>query len=239
MAEVDETSTVGEWVTGHPASARVFEDLQIDYCCGGGNTLTQACTERGLEVEELVSQLADSIAKAPDAPLRYWSEASASELCHHIEQTHHAYLRRELPRLTQLVAKVASAHSENHPELRELQSVFAALRTELEPHMAKEEQILFPAIRLLEQSASSPRFPFGTVANPIGMMKHEHDNAGAALKRIRELTNGFEAPIDACASWQVMLTELRQLEADMHQHVHKENNILFPKAQQLEASRWS
>jgi regulator of cell morphogenesis and NO signaling len=237
MAEVNATSTIGEWVTEHPRSARVFEKLQIDYCCGGGHTLAEACTEKGLELDALVSQLADSIANAPDAPQQSWSEASAFELCHHIEQTHHAYLRQELPRLSQLVAKVATAHAANHPELRELQRVFAALRAELEPHMAKEEQILFPAIRLLEQSTGNPQFPFGTVANPIGMMKHEHDNAGAALKRIRELTDGFQAPADACTTWQLMLNDLRQLEADMHKHVHKENNILFPKAQQLEASR--
>ena len=130
---------------------------------------------------------------------------------------------------------MASAHGENHPALRQLRDVFADLRAELEPHMAKEEQILFPAVRYLEQTEQIPQFPFGTVANPIHMMEHEHDLAGTALKKIRQLTEDFHAPEDACNTYRVMLDGLRQLERDMHQHIHKENNILFPRAQQHES----
>ena len=129
-----------------------------------------------------------------------------------------------------------AAHVENHSELSELQQAFAALRAELEPHMFKEEQILFPAIRQLEHAASRPNFHFGTVNNPIRMMEHEHDAAGNGLTRIRELTDGFRPPADACNSYRVLLDALRKLEFDLHQHIHKENNILFPRAQSMEAS---
>ncbi|HIK95094.1 MAG TPA: iron-sulfur cluster repair di-iron protein, partial [Planctomycetes bacterium] len=148
-----------------------------------------------------------------------------------------AFLKTELPRLTQLVRKVADVHDSVHPELHDVRTVFAELRSELEPHMMKEENILFPAIRLLEQSMDCPRFPFGTVANPIRMMEHEHDNAGNALKRIRELTQDFLVPVDACNTWRTMLDGLQNLERDLHRHIHKENSILFPRAEQLNAAR--
>ena len=153
-----------------------------------------------------------------------------TELCDHIEQTHHAYLRTELPRLGQMIDKVVNAHGASHPKLHEVQRVFAALCAELEPHMFKEERILFPAIRQLEQSAATPSFPFGTVANPINVMEHEHDNAGAALSELRTLTADYVPPDDACNTYRAMLDGLRELETNMHQHVHKENNILFPRA---------
>ena len=153
-----------------------------------------------------------------------------ADLANHIEQTHHTYLKSELPRLTQVIEKVVNAHGKLHPELFELQKVFAGLRAELEPHMFKEEMVLFPAIRKLEQSAERPMFPFGTVANPIRMMEHEHDNAGDALAKIRALTREFTVPGGACNTYLAMLDGLEYLENDMHQHVHKENNILFPKA---------
>lgn len=232
-------STVADWVIEHPQTARLFEELQIDYCCGGDTTLAQACDDRGLDLDDVAGRLADAAEKSNDESNQERSEMSPGELCDQIEASHHAYLRKELPRLSDLVDKVAQVHGENHPELRELQIVFKGLRAELEPHMIKEEQVLFPAIRKMAESGGCPQSPFGTVANPIRVMEHEHDNAGAALKRIRELTAGFQAPDDACSTWRILLDGLRQLEADMHQHVHKENNILFPMAQQLEASNSS
>jgi len=229
-------ATLGEWVTVYPQTARLLDELQIDYCCGGADTLAQACEERGLDLDAVVGRLANAIVdQKADSYLNY-DAMSPSELCDQIEQSHHAFLRRELPRLTELIDRVLTAHGERHPELRELQAVFRELRAELEPHMLKEEQILFPAIRQLTQRRAQPQFPFGTVANPIRVMEHEHENAGAGLKKIRALTSDFHAPQDACNTWHVLLDGLRQLESDMHQHVHKENNILFPKAQQLEVS---
>ena len=138
--------------------------------------------------------------------------------------------------LTTLIAKIVDAHGEVHPELSRVQHEFAALRGELEPHMFKEEQVLFPAIRRLERSETPPVFPFGTVANPIRMMEHEHDNAGNGLAHIRELTCDYRAPADACNTYRAALDGLRELELDLHQHIHKENNVLFPRAMEMERS---
>ena len=237
MLTLNSTATVGQWVTAHPEAARAFEELQVDYCCGGQTTLAKVCQQKDLDVEDVLAQLTRTIADAKNEPAEDWSCKPLGELCDHIEQTHHVFLRNELPRLSELVEKVVRAHGAGHPELVELQAVFNALRAELEPHMFKEEHILFPAIRQLEASDDLPQFPFGTIGNPIRMMEHDHDAVGNALRHIRELTADFQPPLDACNTWRVMLDSLRRLEADTHRHVHKENNILFPQAQLLEASR--
>ncbi len=236
MSALETTAPVGDWVTHHPQTARVLEEFQIDYCCGGHQPLADVCEQRGLDVHAVTSRLNDAISQSADATQSDWTKASPSELCDHIVTTHHAFLRQELPRLTQLVEKVANVHGGKHPELNDLRSVYAELRAELEPHMMKEERVLFPAICQLDQAASAPQFPFGTVANPIRMMEHEHDEVGNALKRIRQLTADFTVPDCACNTYRVMLDSLQNLESDLHQHIHKENNILFPMAQRLEAA---
>lgn len=236
MSRLNANSTVAEWVCEHPQTARVFEDLRIDYCCGGSIALADACAEKQLDAEEVVAQLTGSVDAPTPESTEDWAEAGLANLCQHIQSTHHTYLREEFPRLVQIIDKVVAAHGESHPELKELQKVIALMRAELELHMHKEEEILFPAIQQMEQAANLPSFPFGTVANPIRMMEHEHDAAGEALARIRELTNDFQPPADACSTYREMLDSLLNLERDMHQHVHKENNILFPKAEKLEAS---
>ena len=225
---------VGAWVAEHPSTARLFERLGIDYCCGGKRPLADACRTRGLLPQDVIAELQTTLDATSDEG-RNWNEVSLSDLCDHIEQTHHAYLKEELPRLTAIVAKVVNAHGDRHPELAHLQQAFLALRAELEPHMQKEERVLFPAIRRLERSPVPPQFPFGSVAGPIHVMEEEHDHAGACLAAIRELTEDFRIPEGACNTYRVMLDSLRELEADMHQHVHKENNILFPRAAELEA----
>lgn len=198
--------------------------------------MDEACQGRSLDPEQVLSQIREVIATSGASDDRDWTQAPLAALCDHIEQTHHAYLKAELPRLTAIVAKVAAVHGDAHPELGEVKKVFAELRAELEPHMFKEDRILFPAIRQLAQSASSPAFPFGTIANPIRMMEFEHDHAGDALERIRVLTGDYQPPSSACNTYRAMLDGLRQLEQDMHIHVHKENNILFPRALALEAT---
>lgn len=233
MSTLDAYSTVAAWVAENPKTASVFEALQIDYCCGGGVSLADACELKGLDADAVVSRLAQ-VTTSPADTQENWQESSLSALCDNIESTHHATLRSMLPRLTELIAKVVDAHGRNHPELPEVQRVFSDLRGELEPHMMKEEQILFPAIREMEQSANQPNFPFGTVANPIRMMEHEHDAAGGGLQRLRELTVGYQPPEGACSTYRVMLDTLHELELDLHRHIHKENFILFPRAQQLE-----
>lgn len=236
MTQLSLETTVGNWVAQHPQVSRVFESLQIDYCCGGSKSLQQACWERQLDPQQVVQDLEHAVTR-DENPQRDWLDASPTELCDHIEQTHHAYLRAELPRLTAIVAKVADVHGDSHPELQGLNDAFAALRAELEPHMAKEEQVLFSAIRELEKTDGNASFPFGSVANPISMMEHEHDNAGGGLSKIRTATSDFAVPVDACNTYLAMLDGLRELEADLHQHIHKENNILFPRAIELEGAK--
>jgi regulator of cell morphogenesis and NO signaling len=228
-------TTVGKWVARYPATSRLFEKLGIDYCCGGNRPLEQVCAEKQIDPEEVLERLYDAVEERGDESSADWLEAPLAVLCDHIEVTHHANLKMELPRLTQIVAKVARVHGDSHPELAGVERALAALRAELEPHMFKEEQILFPAIRWLEQTASRPAFPFGTIANPIRMMEHEHDDAGTALQQIRELTRDYRVPEGACNTYRAMLEGLHALEQDMHVHVHKENSILFPRAVQLES----
>lgn len=227
--------TVGQLVVERPARARIFERLGIDYCCGGRLSLAEACAKRGLEPDDVAAQLraADEAADA-EPPSRDWAAASAAELADHIEATHHAMLRRELPRLAEMAAKVAQAHGARHPGLVRLRNVFDKFACELNAHMAKEERVLFPWIRVLESGADGA--PAG-VGNPVAQMIHEHDSAGEDLSQMRALTDGFTPPPGACGTWRAMLDGLRELEADMHQHVHKENNILFPKALELERAR--
>lgn len=210
--------------------------MHIDYCCGGKRTLEEACAKRGLDLKALVAELEafDAEAEAQGDAVRP-ADLTMTELADDIERTHHAYLREELPRLGALVKKVSAVHGQAHPWLTGLTSVYAELVAELEPHMLKEEQILFPMIRELDQAATAPSFHCGSVGNPIRMMEMEHQNAGAALDRIREMTTDYEIPEDACNSFRAMLSGLEHLEADLHLHIHKENEILFPKASEMEA----
>jgi regulator of cell morphogenesis and NO signaling len=215
--------------------ARVFDELRIDYCCGGDKPLEQACRERRIDVATVLESLGEAIAEETCSATD-WAEAPLTELCDHIERTHHRFLRTELPRLTNMIAKVVEAHGKNHPELADVEHVFAELRAELEPHMLKEERILFPAVRHTERTRTRTQFPFGTLGNPIRAMEHEHDAAGDALAKLHQLTDGYRIPNDACATYRTMLDSLDKLERDLHQHIHLENNILFPRAEELEKS---
>jgi regulator of cell morphogenesis and NO signaling len=234
MKAFDASTTVGQLVAERPARARIFENLGIDYCCGGRKTIAEVCQHKGLDPASVVQVLQAAEAAGVDGDgQRDWLTAPLSELCDHIIQTHHEYLRGELPRLAQLVEKVASVHGDNHPELKEVRYTFSLLRAELSEHMMKEERILFPSIRSMEAGGSGDSPHCGTIDRPIAVMEDEHDRAGAALARMRQLTQDYRVPEGACGSYQVMLSSLAELEADMHQHVHKENNILFPRAMKL------
>jgi regulator of cell morphogenesis and NO signaling len=223
---------VGKIVALRPQTARVLEQHQIDYCCKGGKTLAEACVERGIGVEAVVRELEAS--PVPEAASDHWLEAPLPALCDHIERRHHDYLRTELPRLQELIDRVLRAHGEKHPELAEVRASFGRLRAELEPHMFKEEQVLFPAIRQMHGARQAGGFPFGSVANPIRCMIEEHETAGDELAALRRLTGDFKPPRDACPTWWVMLDSLARLERDLHTHIHKENSILFPRSIQLE-----
>lgn len=235
MIAISPSETVGRIVADSPRLSHIFEELQIDYCCGGKRLLNEVCRERQIDVDRLVERLIRAQTDPSSSADQRWVTAPLSELCDHIQKTHHDYLRRELPRLAAIIAKVVAAHGANHPELTDVQTVFAELRAELEPHMMKEECVLFPAIKDLEAQRQARQFPFGSLANPIRVMVSEHDHAGDALARLRQLTANYVPPSGACNTYRVMLEGLATLERDMHQHVHKENNILFPRAVELEA----
>jgi regulator of cell morphogenesis and NO signaling len=226
--------TVSDLVFERPSRSRVFEELGIDYCCGGGVSLAEACAGAGLDPGEVIAELERREAGQEEDGAGLTS-MGLGELVDHIVETHHAYLREELPRLSFLVNKVANAHGGAHPELLELREVFEGLRAELEEHTEKEERMLFPACRELEGAGSMPPLPFGTVKNPIAAMMAEHVEAGEGLGRIRELTRGYAVPEDACNTYRAMLDGLAELERDTHYHVFKENSILFPRAAAAEA----
>jgi regulator of cell morphogenesis and NO signaling len=232
---VDAAKTVRELAVELPHATRVFEKLGIDYCCGGGRSLKEACSVAQVAVDEVLASL-DAPALSNDSV--DWNSAPLTELVEHILSRHHTFVKTEIPRLEALLAKVHSVHGERHPELREIQQAFRGLGQELLMHCMKEEQILFPYIIAMESShrqgrAAAPPM-FGTVRNPIHMMMMEHDSAGDALRSIRDATSGFTAPADACISFQTLYRALAEFEADLHQHIHLENNILFPRAVEME-----
>ncbi len=218
-------STVATIATEIPGAAGVFERLGIDYCCGGKLPLARACERRGLDPATVLAEV-ERQAPRERADAQDWSRAGMTALCDHIEHAHHGYLKAELPRLGELAAKVARVHGENYPKLRELSGAFARFSDDMFSHMAKEEGVLFPALRAMERGE---RPMGGAIDGPIKCMTDEHDEAGAALATFRALTDDYAPPMHACNSWRVLLGDLSRLERDMHQHVHKENNILFPK----------
>lgn len=224
------TTTLATIVDANPAAARIFERHKLDYCCGGRRTLDDACTELGIDP---TSVLAELDAEATTMPAD-WTGLGVAELVDHIEGTHHRYLHEELPRLHALTEKVVGVHAGRHPELTEVGEAYSALRADLEPHLMKEEQVLFPMIRELAVATEEPTFHCGSIANPIKMMMLEHDQAGELLARLRRLTSDYTVPDDACASYTALYTGYAELEADTHLHVHKENNVLFPAVLAIE-----
>jgi regulator of cell morphogenesis and NO signaling len=227
--------TVGQLVVERPSRARLFEKLGIDYCCGGKKPLAQAIHEKGLDPQQVVAELEQEVIGHESEPCDHdWSTASLTDLANHIEKVHHGYLKEELPRLEFLTHKVAARHGDRYPELVEIHRIFVQFQDELVSHMMKEERVLFPICRQLDKAETLQPTHCGSIDNPIAQMIHEHDDAGVALARINELTSNYTPPADACNTYRATFDSLRQLEHDMHQHVHKENNILFPKAQRME-----
>ena len=223
--------TLADLVTTDPAAARVLERYGLDYCCGGGRPLDQACAAAGVDPTTVL----DALASTPTAPAPDWATMAPEALVDHLEATHHAYLHTELPRLTDLADKVAGVHGERHPELAGVRDTYGELRADLEPHLMKEERLLFPLIRELVASDGAAEAHCGPLElGPIRMMVLEHDRAGELLAELRERTGGYEVPDDGCASYRALYEGLAELEADTHLHVHKENNLLFPEVIALE-----
>jgi regulator of cell morphogenesis and NO signaling len=236
---IDTTKTVREFVLELPSSTNVFEQHGIDYCCGGQKPLAEACATAGIKLDNLtpILERLQSEQQTRTTPAKTWVTEPLHDLIEHIKSTHHVYVREQAPNIEALLDKVTAKHGENHPELNRVRDKFGALAEELAMHLMKEELILFPYIARSEESSlqhePAPPSCFGSVENPIRMMMSEHDNAGEALREIRRSTTDYKLPDDACTSFCALYKLLQEFEADLHQHIHKENNILFPRAMQV------
>lgn len=236
---INTSKSVAEHAIEHPSSKRVFEKLKIDYCCGGKITLAEACSKINVSVNELTDLLEAeekrfvNVDSEPDH-----ATMSLASLSDHIVRRHHVFTRDEDARIAALLEKVCRVHGPHNPKLLEIEMIFGTLRLELENHMLKEERMLFPYIALMESSLafglSVPPAPFGTTRNPVRVMTSEHDAAAEQLRAIRELSDDFRPPEWACATYRALLEALEGLEKDLFRHIHLENNILFPKAIEME-----
>lgn len=230
-------STLRSIALDAPATIRVFENFQLDYCCGGNRPLAEACAQKGLDVETVVASLAEA-ANGNAPAVKDFSQAAPAVLIRHIVQTHHGYIRNELPRLLAMAERVASKHGPTHPEAGQIERQLKQLAEELLPHLQKEEIVLFPYIEKLEKrrngGAETPEACFASVESPIRMMMHEHEAAGALMEEMRAATGGFTPWIGACPTTVGLYDGLNAFERDLHRHVHLENNLLFPAAIALE-----
>ena len=241
MTTLSSTMTVKEVAIEMPQATRLFEKLKIDYCCGGDKPLGEACATAGVDVEKLARMLEEAgrVDAEGNGSLDF-QHASLTELITHILDKHHIYTKLEMSRLEALILKVIGVHGANHPELNGVGELFQQACADLTPHMFKEEQILFPYIIAMEQARTqhrpAPFPPFGTVKNPVRMMMTEHDAVGDILRELRALSSDYTVPADGCISYQTLYQALEAFEKDLHQHIHLENNILFPRAIEMEES---
>ncbi|MFD1185689.1 iron-sulfur cluster repair di-iron protein [Pontibacter rugosus] len=231
-----EGETVGELVAKDFRKAQVFKKYGIDFCCGGKKSVKQVCEEKGVDQNALERELeVTSAAESRETDFGSWE---LPFLADYIVNMHHKYVREAIPALYEYTTKIARVHGKNHPELLELAKHFVNVANELEAHMPKEERVLFPFIKQLDEAKKQgiklDKPAFGSIQNPINMMEMEHEAAGDELEAIRELTDNYTLPADACATYTVAFKKLQEFEEDLHRHIHLENNILFPKALELE-----
>jgi regulator of cell morphogenesis and NO signaling len=217
-------------------TAQVFERYNIDFCCNGKRTLKEAVNEKGLDENKIISELNDVLQESEtENDYKSWN---LKKLTQFIVDTHHTYVRNALPTIIGHLEKVTSKHGSKYLFLNEVLNIFSQVNDEMISHMHKEEKILFPIVKYLADSEKFNEKPrtagFGTIKNPIRQMEAEHDNAGNAMHQIRELTNNYTLPEDACTTFAITYKELDDFEKDLHKHVHLENNILFPRAIELE-----
>lgn len=229
---------VGNIAAANAATLRIFEANGIDYCCGGKLSLEQACSRAHVEIGTVIAAL-EALDRQPVAqPEKNWNDASASELINHIVEKHHSFVRAEIPRIEALLVKVNGRHGAAHPELGRVQELFGAVAQELQSHLMREEQVLFPYIRQMEASnrgnGPAPSACFGSVEFPISRMLADHDDAGELFASMRSSTNGYALPDGSCQSYAALYRALDEFERDLHQHIHLENNILFPRAIEIE-----
>ncbi|WP_303318738.1 iron-sulfur cluster repair di-iron protein [Flavivirga abyssicola] len=233
----DSQKQIGQFVAEDFRTAAVFSNYGIDFCCRGHRTVEEVCDKNGIETSELLDKLQIVLSSTSDQNIDYKSWP-LDLLVDYIEKKHHRYVEEKVPVLLQFLNKLCRVHGERHPELLKINEHFTASAGELATHMKKEELILFPFIKKMMNatiSKSAIEAPhFGTVENPIAMMKDEHDNEGVRFRDIAKLTNNYNPPADACNTFRVTYAMLEEFEKDLHLHIHLENNILFPKAIKLE-----
>lgn len=228
-------STLAQIVTSNYRSAAVLEKYDLDFCCRGKRTLEEACAEKQILPDVLIREL-ESVQQTA-TPAVNPASLGPSALVDHIVSNHHAYVRREGPQLMAYLEKVASKHGQRHPELYRIFDIFQAVKAELDQHMVKEEQVLFPRIQMMDRANSEEWGSFekhAFIHSAIQVMEHEHENAGAGLAEIRQLTDNYTPPAGACTTFQLTYASLKAFEMDLHQHVHLENYVLFPAAIQLQ-----
>lgn len=229
MNEVTGETTVGEIVRAFPARSRIFENLGIDYCCGGKTPLGEACRSRGLDRATVIAMLC-ALNQEPGAVADDPAGLTLSDLCDHIERVHHDYLREELPRLDFMTRKVAAVHGEREPRLIEIRRTFEAFNEKMSAHTAEEEARVFPAIRQLDSAVGDRDTALSSLQTEFAKLETEHSGTGAALARFRKLTDEYTPPEWSCNTYRALFDGLQHLEKDLHQHIHKENNVLFPRA---------
>ncbi|MFC0605077.1 iron-sulfur cluster repair di-iron protein [Winogradskyella pulchriflava] len=228
---------IGKYVADDFRTAAIFSKYKIDFCCNGNRTLTEACEKKGIDSKIIMEELNQVLNSSSSETIDYKSWP-LDLLAEYIEKKHHRYVEEKIPVLCQFLDKLCRVHGERHPELYKINELFTSSAGELASHMKKEELILFPFIKKMVKAklengvVQSPQF--GTVENPINMMKHEHDTEGERFREIAELTSNYNPPADACNTYKVTFAMLDEFEKDLHLHIHLENNILFPKAIQLE-----
>ena len=230
MPVIDPARTVAELAVERPGRVRIFERLGLEYCCGGRRPLNEACRSAGLDTPTVVAML--EAVESADTDVRDWAAAPLEELVDHVVTVHHAYLRDELPRLSELVTKVAGRHGDTDPRLAVVRQTFEQLHDDVFDHIDVEELVVFPAAR---RAAAGEPLDASLLAAAVEEAEEEHARVGAALQLLRQATDGYTPREDACPSWRALLDRLATLEADLHEHVHEENNILFPRALALAA----
>ena len=222
--------SLGEIVVNDFRTASVFKKNGIDFCCGGKKSLQEACDEKSLNINNIISEL-DTLKQTPDGSFHNFNEWDLGFLADYIVNTHHKFVVKALPELVFYTKKIEEVHHVNHPELKEVAALFGKINTELLAHLKEEEEVLFPAIKdVLSRNSLEAR---KKIASEIDRMSDEHEFVGGTMDKINELTNNYAVPSDACNTYKVTLKLLEQFEDDLHIHVHLENNILYPKALQI------
>ncbi len=228
--EITALTLVADIAAHHPRSIEVFERHGIDFCCGGRRALGEACREHGVAVEAVAAEIAAAATlEVPED--RVFTDAPLGDLLDHIVFRYHTALREDLPRLGRMADKVAEVHGSRHPELRELADVYRELRNELTPHLVTEEERVFPAVRRIAEHGAEA----ADVQAALHALEEDHDRAGAALARLRGLSGGFAVPEDGCTTYRALYEGLERFERELHEHVHLENNVLFPRVVSLQA----